>query len=465
MATDSRLDVLRQELQGARARQRGALLVIAPPLIAAEPVPGGRIDVHGQVGLRGPDTRVVLGRDGLVRLAEMEEDGTARRLRRGVGHAAAVVADGGPHAVHARCGQPGQGAAQAIADHTHLEALARQRLHGRADVLDHVVHVDLAADAAAELDVLRLVAGLEAALGAIEDGRGQRHVTLRGEAVGDLPDVAVDAKDLLDDDEPALGGALGRRPVARELVAVFRCQRDHLAHTWILRRSAQRGPAFKGGCGVRATSYLSRGAYWGGAIRPTTWAPRPIPGMGLNTTVSACAGRNPLMGRTARPCVTSTSVPGPRQADTISFNSTNRKVEPGTMSGMSAHELSTRPTAISWAVSMQRHTGEARSRSTRTPWLRKASPSALACARPISSMFRCVLQSSILKPGGSPPYPGGALPWRIRATWPPLTRAAHDSLASSAASAGVMMISETASAKGANRRKRHILRDSITVSS
>src|SRR5438093_12626802 len=70
------------------------------------------------------------------------------------------------------------------------------------------------------------------------------------------------------------------------------------------------------------------------------------------------------------------------------------------MSGTRAHELSTVPTAIKWAVSMQRHQGEDRIRSTRTPWLRKDSPSALACWRPTSSRFRCVLQSSILKPGG-----------------------------------------------------------------
>src|SRR2546426_10602335 len=136
---DEELDTLRQELRSARPRQLGAGLMIAPALVAAEPVPGGRIDVHGQVGLRGPDARVVLGRDGLVRLAEMEEHGTARRLRGGVGHAAAVVADGGPDAVHSSGGPPGPGAAQAIADHAYLENLARQGLHGRPGVLDHVV--------------------------------------------------------------------------------------------------------------------------------------------------------------------------------------------------------------------------------------------------------------------------------------------------------------------------------------
>ena len=237
--------------------------------------------MHGQVGLRGPDARVVLGRDGLVRLAEMEEDRTARRLRRGVGHPAAVVADGGPHAIDARGSQPGQGAAQAIADDAHLEALARQRLHGGANVLDHVVHVDLAADAAAELDVLRLVAGLEAALGAIEDGRGQGHVALRGEAVRHVPDVVVDAEDLLDDDEPTLRGALGRRPVGCELVAVFRCQRGHLAHAGFLRRPARGGPAIKGGSGVRRTSYLSRGgcggASSGDAVRGAAAFPHRAP--------------------------------------------------------------------------------------------------------------------------------------------------------------------------------------------
>src|SRR3989454_4590014 len=143
--------------------------------------------------------------------------------------------------------------------------------------------------------------------------------------------------------------------------------------------------------------------YRGAAILPTTSAPGPLPGVGESTTVSPCSGRIPISARMVRAWVTSTSVPDPRQVDTISFNSRSRAGAFGFMSGTRAHELSTPPTAIRLAVSMQRHTGEDRTRSTRTPWLRKASPSALACSRPRSSKFRCVLQSSALKPGGSPP--------------------------------------------------------------
>ena len=103
------------------------------------------------------------------------------------------------------------------------------------------------------------------------------------------------------------------------------------------------------------------------------------------------------------------------------------------MPGTRAYELSTWPTAIRDAVSMQRQMSEDTIRSTRTPWLRKALPSATPCARPFSSRFRCVPQSSNLNPRGSPPKPRGALPWRISATWPPLTRASQ---ASSAAKEG-----------------------------
>jgi hypothetical protein len=121
------------------------------------------------------------------------------------------------------------------------------------------------------------------------------------------------------------------------------------------------------------------------------------------------------------------------------------------------------PAAIRRAVSRQRHQGEDRIRSTRTPRERKASPSALACARPSSSRFRCVVQSSTLKPGGSPPWPGdvpGALPWRIRATWPPATSAPQASVASWAAPAGVM-VNDTARAARASRARRRAMPRSI----
>src|SRR3970282_1933141 len=150
------------------------------------------------------DLRVVIRRDGLIGLAEVEEDGAARLLGRGLGDAGAVGADGAAHAGDARGREPGERAAQAVADHADLEALSGERTDGRADVLDHVVDVDLAADAAPALDVGGLVAGVKAALGAGEDGRRQGDVAVGGEAVGYVPDVGVDAEDLLDDDEAGL---------------------------------------------------------------------------------------------------------------------------------------------------------------------------------------------------------------------------------------------------------------------
>src|SRR5215510_7159978 len=153
-------------------------------------------------------------------------------------------------------------------------------------------------------------------------------------------------------------------------------------------------------------------------------ATAPLPPPGLSTTVSACSRYVRSSGETVKPCVTRTRVPGPRQPATSALSS-RRRTGGWVLSGRSATDLSTGPTAISSAVSTQRQTGEARTRSTRTPRSRNAAPSFWACWRPSSSRFRCVVQSSILKPGGSPPEPGGALAWRISATWPPAMRAAH----------------------------------------
>ncbi len=160
--------------------------------------------------------------------------------------------------------------------------------------------------------------------------------------------------------------------------------------------------------------------------------------------------------------MTSTSVPGPRHPDTISFSSRSRAPAVGSRSGTRAHDVSTGPTAIKRAVSRQRHQGEDRTRSTRTPRRRKASPSARASWRPSSSRFRWVLQSSILKPGGSPPYPGGALPCRISATCPPSTSAAQPPTESPAARPGVT-ITTVARTQSATRANRDGMRDSITT--
>src|SRR5439155_3951483 len=151
------------------------------------------------------------------------------------GDTATVVAHGAGDAVDACRGEPGERAAQAVAYDTDLEPLGPERLDGRADVLDHVVDVDLAPDLASAVDVGGLVTALEAALGAVEDGRRQRDIAVLGETVGHVLDVVVDAEDLLDDHDPALGLAGGRRAVRVKRVIVLCRELDHLTHRGILR--------------------------------------------------------------------------------------------------------------------------------------------------------------------------------------------------------------------------------------
>src|SRR6266540_5128147 len=223
------LEVLGQELQRALPRQPCAGLVVASPLVAVEAVPG-RIDVHRQIGMSGSDPRMMLRRNGLIGLAPMEQHRAARLLRGRVGDAAAVVAHRACHAVDTCGRQPGQRAAEAIADDADLEPLGRQGLDGCANVLDGVLDGKFPPDGAATLDILGLVANGEVALDAVEDGRRQRDIAISREAIGDPFDMRVDAEDLLHDDKPAARRPLGRHAIGGKLVAVLGRERDGLSH-------------------------------------------------------------------------------------------------------------------------------------------------------------------------------------------------------------------------------------------
>src|SRR6185295_6804860 len=71
---------------------------------------------------------------------------------------------------------------------------------------------------------------VHAALHAVEERRSERHVAVRGPAVGDLLDVRVDSEDLLDYDQAAAWRAGGCRAVGGELVSVFGAERERLTH-------------------------------------------------------------------------------------------------------------------------------------------------------------------------------------------------------------------------------------------
>src|SRR5260370_38165631 len=83
-----------------------------------------------------PDPLMVLRRDGLIGLAEVEEDRALRPLLRGVGDAAAVVTDRAGDAVDPRGGEPRERAPEAGAHAADREAFGAKRLHRGAHVLD-----------------------------------------------------------------------------------------------------------------------------------------------------------------------------------------------------------------------------------------------------------------------------------------------------------------------------------------
>ena len=87
-------------------------------------------------------------------------------------------------------------------------------------------------------DVLRRVADVDVALVAIEQRRGDRPVAIGGVAVADAADVAVDAEDLLRDDEPAARRSGGIGTIGGKPESVRRSEVDHLSHRPFLLRHA-----------------------------------------------------------------------------------------------------------------------------------------------------------------------------------------------------------------------------------
>ena len=118
----------------------------------------------------------------------------------------------------------GDASAEAVADNADLAGLACDRACS-GDVGDDLVEVERAhGDAAADLDVFRRVAELDAGPFAVEDGRGDGEVAGRRVAIGNRTDVVVDAEDLLHDDDATVGWTLRFGAVGGELEAVGCCQ-------------------------------------------------------------------------------------------------------------------------------------------------------------------------------------------------------------------------------------------------
>src|SRR6476661_5717413 len=85
-------EVIAQELQRALAGERCGSRVVRTALVAVEAVVG-RVDVHFDPGLRRRETLDPVDGNHRVALAEMREDGAARRLAARFEHSAAIVRD------------------------------------------------------------------------------------------------------------------------------------------------------------------------------------------------------------------------------------------------------------------------------------------------------------------------------------------------------------------------------------
>ena len=79
------------------------------------------------------------------------------------------------------------------------------------DVARHLLAVDLAGDRHAARSRVSVVAGLELGLDMLENPRRDGEIALGREPVRDIPDMRIDAKNLLDDDDSAarLSGGIG----------------------------------------------------------------------------------------------------------------------------------------------------------------------------------------------------------------------------------------------------------------
>ncbi len=124
-----------------------------------------------------------------------------------------------------RCGQISEPATEAVADRRNLASHFRHGAqHGcrRADIANGETDVGLLQDFDAFVTISAGVGQFDARLGAPENIRGERHVTILRILVGNRADVAVHAEDFLDDDYRRSFAAFGQRQVTLETVVTSR---------------------------------------------------------------------------------------------------------------------------------------------------------------------------------------------------------------------------------------------------
>src|SRR5215204_2357735 len=249
-----------EESHRALARDAGAVGVVARALVAIEALAGG-VDVDlDALRVRRPHLLDVGQRNGVVLLAEMHQHRAARRLLRNRADAAAVIRHGGGEPGKARRRNPGEKSAPAIADHRGLAGLLDE-VPRRRDVGERVLGRGLPLERDAFLDLVLAVAERDPGPDAVEQRRGDGQVAVCRETVGDPPDMAVDAEDLLDHDERALRRPRRPRHIGRRLEPARRAKSHRLAH-WM--------PFFTRLSATVRPSATSEGLIWYSSYAATT---------------------------------------------------------------------------------------------------------------------------------------------------------------------------------------------------
>ena len=174
--------------------------------------------MDGDIRLRSADCLDRIHRDAAVLAAEMHQNRAFRRLVPEIIDLAAIIADRGGDAVQPRRRQPGQRATPAIAGDAGLQA--GQCPGGRLDIEKRSVPIHPPLQFPSGCNVVGVVAQLHPTLDPVEQGRGDRLVSIRREPVGHGADVRIDAENFLDDNDPAARFALGFRDVGVQFMPV-----------------------------------------------------------------------------------------------------------------------------------------------------------------------------------------------------------------------------------------------------
>lgn len=219
---------LGKELQRALFSQFCRRGVVAGAVVAAESMVG-RIAVHRQFGVGGGDLVDLGQRNHRVQFAKVELHRTVWLQLAILVNQAAVVAGGRRHAVDLAGGQPGHGAAIAVADHADPAGRTQCR-HRSGQIVQRLLLRNLRHDGAAGFDAGGVVVQLDAPLHPVIERRCRGPVPRRRIAVAQLTDVGIDAEYLLDHQHAAFGRAARQHLIKGKAVAITGGQLDGLMH-------------------------------------------------------------------------------------------------------------------------------------------------------------------------------------------------------------------------------------------